>query len=119
MKILGYHTNCRNNFDTHLSRLSRKLGIEFHKLEPALNYMSLEQRRVIINSKVRTHITYMLPLAISQPQYVRDRIAKLIMRVNRWILQENTFKVRNTKICKKIGIPPPEQEMLKCALNFF
>ena len=58
-------------------------------------------------------------LTILQPQYVRERIYRLIMKVNRWILRENTFKMRNTKICKKIGMPPPEQEMLKCSLKFF
>merc|ERR1711954_265018 len=93
--------------------------MEYHKLKPALPQMSLKQRRITINAKVRTHIMYMMPLTISQPQYVRERIYRLIMKVNRWILRENTFKMRNSKICKKIGMPLPEQEMLKCSLKFF
>ena len=93
--------------------------MEYHLIKPALQYMTLEQRKIIINSKVRTHILYMLPLTISQPQYVRERIFRLMMKVNRWILRENTYKMRNSKICKKIGMPLPEQEMLKCCLKFF
>ena len=119
MKILGYHTNNRNSLETHLSKLSRKLGHEYHKLRPALQYMTLEKRKIIVNAKVRTHLKYMLPLAISQPQYVRDRISRMLMKVNRWILQEKTFKLKNAKICKKIGMPTPDQEILQCSLKFF
>merc|ERR1711954_195204 len=93
--------------------------MEYHKLKPALPQMSLKQRRITINAKVRTHIMYMMPLTISQPQYVRERIYRMMMKVNRWILRKNTFKMRNSKICKKIGMPLPEQEMLKCTLKFF
>ena len=119
MKILGYHTNNRNNLETHLSKLSRKLGLEYHKLRPALQFMTLEKRKIIINAKVRTHLTYMLPLALSQPQSVHDRIARMLMKVNRWILQEKTFKMKNSKICKKISMPTPDQEILQCSLKFF
>ena len=93
--------------------------MEYHKIRPAMQYMSLRNRKTIINAKVRTHIHYMLPLTIAQPQYVRDRVSRLLMKVNRWILQENTYKISNTKICKKIQMPTPEQEILQTSLKFF
>ena len=119
MKILGFVTNDRMTLDSHLSAMMSKIGLEYHKLRPALNYMDLQTRRIVIDAKVRTHIDYIMPLIISQPQYVKNRVEKILMKVNRWTLQENTFKMRNVTICKRVGCPTPNQEILRASVKFF
>ena len=51
LKILGFHTNGRMRLDTHLSKTYSKIVMEKRKLSPAYNYMSLEQRKVILTAK--------------------------------------------------------------------
>ena len=101
-----------------LSKLMTRIGYEYNKLRPSLEYMDLQTRRIVINAKVRTHVEYILPLIIAQPQYVQNKVFKILMKLNRWTLRENTFKIRNTTICKKIGCPTPQQELLRVSYKF-
>ena len=119
MKILGFYTNDRMTVETHLTKLMSKVRHEYHKIRPSLQFMNLQTRRIIINAKVCSHVEYVLPLIISQPQYVQNRIEKILMKINRWILMENTFKMRNVTVCKKVGCPTPNQEILRCSLKCF
>ena len=119
MKILGFITNERMTLDTHLSGLMSKIGLEYHKLRPALDYMDLQTRRIVMDAKVKTHVEYILPLVISQPQYVQNRVEKILMKINRWTLQDNTFKMRNATICKRVGCPTPNQQILRSCFKFF
>ena len=80
--------------------------------------MNLKQRRIILNAKIKTHVYYVLPLVISQPQYVRDRFEKILMKINRWILMENTFRLKNTTICKRVGVCMLQQELLRTSFKF-
>ena len=79
----------------------------------------MQQRRTLLNAKVRTHVQYVLPLVISQPQYVQDKFHKMLMKINRWIYNDCTFKMKNTSICAKIKMPTPQQEILKTSFKFF
>ena len=36
MRILGFHTNERNNLETHISKLMKRIGKEYHYIRPAL-----------------------------------------------------------------------------------
>ena len=96
MKILGFHTNDKMTLETHCSRSMSKMGLEYHKVKPALDLSTLDQQKINIYSKIRSHIDYFLLLLISQPNYIQDKVKKILMKVNCWMLQDNTFKVRNT-----------------------
>merc|ERR1711954_331289 len=54
MKILGFTLNARDEMDTHLSKVKSRIGMEYHKIKPYLKWMNLNDRKTIVNSKMRS-----------------------------------------------------------------
>ena len=92
--------------------------MEKRKLSPAYNYMSLDQRKVVLTAKLKSLLEYSFPLLLAQPQNVRQKAEVISMKINRWILQENTLYVRNETICKKLNCPTPAQAIVNCSAKF-
>merc|ERR1711954_252121 len=55
MKSLGFILNSRGTLDSHLSKMKARIGLEYSKLKPYLNLMSQSDRKLIVNSKLRSH----------------------------------------------------------------
>ena len=92
--------------------------MEKRSLNHIILHMNIEQRKVILLAKLKSIIEYCYPLLVAQPQNVRKQAETITMRINRWILQENTFRVRNETICKKIQCPTPNQAIVQCGAKF-
>ena len=104
--------------DTHLIKTQQKVIMEKQKLSQLSPYMNFKQRKVIYSTKLKSLVEYCHPLLASQPQQIRKQAETLNMMINRWILKENTFCVRNETICRKIECSTPNQAIIQCGAKF-
>ena len=104
--------------DSHLNYTASKIGMTLAKIRPVLEFVTQEQRKRIINSKVKSIALYGLPLIIGQPQSIVQRACAIIMRTNRAMLN-NTEGLRSTEaICHKLNIDEPRQDIVKTSFKF-
>ena len=118
VKVLGWWSNTKNTMDTHLARTKSIVHQQLFIKKTALQYLNLDQRKEIIRAKVISKIQYGLCFFAGQTEAIKAGISALIMYCYRRILNENTYKMRNKKICKKIGMETPTQLISKSALTF-
>ena len=116
--ILGWWSNEKNTMDTHLMKLKSSIYHQVHLLKPAMKYMNIHQRKEIVSAKILSKLRYGLFFFIGQTEKIKAGVQAIIMYCYRIIYNENTFKMRNEKICKKIEMDTPQQLLLKSALIF-
>ena len=54
VKILGICFNESNNINAHVSSILSSIGLAFNRLKPYLQHASMQQRRIIIQSKLES-----------------------------------------------------------------
>ena len=85
MKSLGFTLNARGTMDTHLSKMKARIGLEYSKLKPYLPHMSLDDRKIIVYSKMRSILDYGLPLYLGETEGLRRKLQAAYMTLNRII----------------------------------
>ena len=70
MKILGFTMNARGNMESHLAKVKSKIGMELTKLKPQLKYMTLDDRKMILNAKLKSIMDYGMPLLMGENESV-------------------------------------------------
>ena len=98
--------------------MKSKIGYEHSKLKPYLNMMSLEDRKLIVNAKMRSILDYGLPLYMGETEGLRNRLEACYMTLNRIIHGGVTFKISKVNICKKIKCDLPSKHILKTSARF-
>lgn len=113
MKILGIRVNKDNNMRNHLDHLNARVTTTYNSLREVIPFMTPENRKIIINSKLRGQVNLFLLLILNQSQQVRKKAETLLMRINKIIYGKKYFKVCNETICKEIQMPEPEIKIVK------
>merc|ERR1711954_502434 len=85
MKSLGFTLNSRCTLDSHLSSMRSRIGLEYSKLKPYLNLMSQNDRKLIVNSKLRSILDYGIPLYMGETEALRNELEACYMTLNRII----------------------------------
>ena len=57
-KILGVHFDNKLNFRTHITKLCKKAGQKLHALARIANFMSLNQKKLIMNAFISSQFSY-------------------------------------------------------------
>ena len=57
-KLLGISLDMKLNFGSHISSLSRKAGQNINVLARLKNYLTSDQRNLLINSVIKSQFTY-------------------------------------------------------------
>merc|ERR1711954_453117 len=83
-----------------------------------MNYLSMEDSKIIINSEMQSIIDYGLPLFMGETQQTLQKLESLYMTVNRIIRGGMTFKVNSLKICKEIKVDIPQQHIRKVSAQY-
>ena len=107
MKILGFKLNARASSESHLSKVKSKIGMELAKLKPMLKFMTLNDRKVILNSKLRSIIDYGLPLFMGKNEAVITKVEATYMSINRIIHGGLMLMTNKEKNCKSIKVDLP------------
>ena len=113
VNILGVKFNAANDMSSHVSSIASCVGRAYKNLQPFIKHASLAQRRVIIRAKVESIALYASPLVFNESESTQKRLKNILMKINKWILQENWYKKKNKDICEKIKVEEPEQKLLK------
>ena len=113
VKILGIHFNASNNMSTHISKTASRVGLAYKNMLPYLNHSNINQRKILIKSKIESIALYGSPLIFNETEHIQKRFFAILMKINKWILRENTFRKANKEICAKLKIDEPEQTFLK------
>ena len=80
--------------------------------------MNMDDRKIIVNAKMRSIIDYGLPLFKGENQEIRDKVESTYMTLKRIIHGGLTFRVRKTEICQKIKEETPDKHILKVSAKF-
>ena len=118
MKILGWWSNEANDMSTHLMRTKSVVHHQAFMLKPALRYLNLQQRKIVVQAKILSKLKYGLCLYAGQKETIKGGVDVLVMFCYRLIYRENTYMMRNERICEKIGLEMPNQIIQKSALLF-
>ena len=79
--------------------------------------MSLKTRKEIVQAKIGSLLLYGSPLYCGQTQEIRNNLTTQLMKLNRLIFNQNTYKMSNKRICKNIQVELPDQLIKKNTLN--
>ena len=98
--------------------MKARIGFEYSKLKPYLHLMSQSDRKLIVNSKLRSILDYGTPLYMGETEGLRSKLESSHMTLNRIIHGDLTFKVSNVKICKRIGCELPDKYIHKISARY-
>merc|ERR1711954_35036 len=96
MKVLGIKINKNNNLRAHISYMNSKVTMTYNKIKEALPFMTSMVRKIVFNAKIRGQVNMYLPLFINQNQNI-----------------QKYFKTEKEKICNRINMPLPKDEIIK------
>ena len=113
VKILGIHFNSSNNMSTHISKTASRVGLAFKNLLPYLSHSTLNQRKILVKSKIESIALYGSPLIFNETEHIQKRFMAILMKINKWILRENCYRKPNSEVCAKLKVDEPEQSFLK------
>ena len=82
IKILGLWTTQDNSMLHHISKIRGQVYKSLSTLKPYLKYMNLEQRKLMVYSKVLGKASYGVGLYIGQTKSIKDKITAISMRAN-------------------------------------
>ena len=118
IKILGYWKNSRDNYETHISKITGIVSKRLCEIKPYLSCMNLKTRRKIVYSKIASIILYGIELYLGQTDETLRKVTVLLMKCNKTIYSKDYMRVSNNKICREILVDPPEVLIRKASLKF-
>ena len=80
--------------------------------------MEKNDKKIILNSKLRSILDYGLPLYMGENENTKSRLEAAYMLVNKIIHGGYTFKINNKKICSEAKVEMPRMHMSKTAVTF-
>ena len=90
----------------------------YNKIKEALPHMNPKVRKIVVNAKIRGQINMYLPLFLNQTQQVQNQCEVMLMRINKMIDGQKYFRTENEKICNRIKMPLPKQEIVNSSAKF-
>ena len=126
-KLLRIFLDSKLNFESHIGSLSRKAGQEISALTRLTNYLTSNQRNLLLNSVIRSQFTYCPLIWMFTSRYLNNALNNVHERALRLIyndheksfnsiLTENNLKIIHQKNLEflaieiykfKNGLPPP------------
>ena len=90
-KILGVIFDNKLNFNTHVSKLCKKAGQKIHALARISNFMSLNQRKLIMNAFISSQFSYCLLIWKCHSRSLNARINKIHERALRIVYNDSNY----------------------------
>ena len=119
IKILGWWSMPTDSMNEHLNKICGITYKNLAEVKPLLKFMSLENRRQIVYSKVLGAAFYGLGIYASQTELIKDKFTAIVMKGNRAIYGLPVpSKTKEEYICQKIGKKTPQQLILEACSKF-
>ena len=87
-------------------------------MKPFLPFLTIPDRKIIVEAKLKSIIDYGVPLFQGENQMIMNKLEATYMSVNRIIRGGLTYKVSKVKICKDIKSDLPAKHIRNATLNF-
>ena len=87
--ILGVNFDNKLNFNTHITKLCKKAGHKLHALARVSNFMSVNQKRVIMNAFIYSQFSYCPLIWMCHSRALNTKINKLHERALRLVYNDN------------------------------
>ena len=88
-KILGVHFDNKLNFNTHLSKLCKKASQKLHALARVSNFMSCNQKRLIMNAFISSQFCYCPLVWMCHNRSFNNRINRIHERSLRIVYKDD------------------------------
>ena len=89
-KVLGVFFDNRLNFTCHLNKLCKKAGQKLHALARVSNFMSCNQRRILMNAFISSQFNYCPLLWMCHNRSLNTQINKIHHRALSIVYRDNT-----------------------------
>ena len=89
-KVLGVFFDNRLNFKCHINKLCKKASQKLHALGRVSNFMSCNQRKIIMNAFISSQFNYCPPLWMFHSRSFNTQINKIHHRALSIIYRDNT-----------------------------
>ena len=88
-KILGVYFDNKLNFNTHLTKLCKKASQKLHALARVSNFMSINQRKMIMNAFIRSQFSYCPLIWMRHSKTIHSIINNIHERALRIVYKDN------------------------------
>ena len=92
-KILGVNFDNKHNFNSHISKLCRKAGHKLHVLARISNFMSINQKKIIMNAFISSQFSYCPLIWMCHSRSLNTKINKLHERALIYNDSSSSFEV--------------------------
>ena len=89
-KILGVHFDNKLNFNTHITKLCKKAGQKLHALARMSNFMSVNQKKVIMNAFISSQFSYCPLIWMCHSRSLNTKINRIHERALRIVYNDNS-----------------------------
>ena len=89
-KILGVYFDNKLNFNTHVKKLCKKASKKLHALARLSNFMSIRQRKIIMNAFINSQFSYCPLIWMFHNRTTNSLINNIHERALRIVYQDNT-----------------------------
>ena len=111
IKVLGFWINKRGNYQTHLQKKKALATVQLKKLRPLTNLIPMNQRKIVIKSKIMSILEYGAPLFSGETDDTKRIFHTGIMNCYRAIKNKFIYMESCKSICAHIGEPLPLQKL--------
>ena len=87
-KLLGVTFDNKLCFDIHVTKLCKKAGQKHHALARISNLMSLEKRKLLMNSSISSQFSYCPLIWVCHSRKLNNRLNKIHERVLRIVYKD-------------------------------
>ena len=88
-KMLGINFDNKLNFNSHVNKICRKAGQKLHALARLSVFMSIDQRKVIMNAFISSHFSYCPLIWMCYSRSLNTQINKIHERALRIVYSDN------------------------------
>ena len=98
-KLLGIFLDSKLNFESHITSLCRKAGQKINALARLKNYLTLDQRNLLLNSVIKSQFTYCPLIWMFTSHYLNNALNNIHERALR-LIYNNHEKSFNSILAK-------------------
>ena len=88
-KLLGIFLDRKLNFESHITSLYRKAGQKVNALARLKNYLKLDQRNLLLNSVIKSQVTYCPLIGMFTSHYLNNALNNIHERALRLIYNDH------------------------------
>ena len=117
-KILGVNFDYKLNFNSHITKLCKKAGQKLHALVRMSNFMSVNQKKVIMNAFISSQFSYCPLIWLCHSRSLNTKINKIHERTLRIVYNDNSSSL-DVLLEKSTSVKFPHRNLQQLAIEIY